>query len=157
MNELKEYQYLHLLLGLNQRGWWREKSKPSMLNRASFLQKSEMRLCRKRELLIVNRPSYITFPTIMYLPRILRAYMLHFHTQNLESNLRNRVKLTTDPTSSVVKYCKRDVHYDHWYFIVSDWVRVLHLYDDKITKISLETQQCWSLLTQEWAVIDICV
>ena len=158
MNELKEYQYLHHpLLRLNQRGWWREQSRPPMLNRASFSQKSEMRLCRKQELINGNRPSSITFPTIMYLPGILSAYMLHFPTQNLESNLRDSVKLTTDPTSSVVKHCDRDVHYDHWYFTVSDWVRILHLYDDKITKISLETQECWSLLTQESAVMDICV
>ena len=109
MNELKEYQYLHHpLLGLNQRDWWREQSRPPMLNRASFSQKSEMRLCRKQELINGNRPSSITFPTIMYLPGILSAYMLHFPTQNLESNLRDSVKLTTDPTSSVMKHCERE-------------------------------------------------
>ena len=109
MNELKEYQYLHHpLLRLNQRGWWREQSRPPMLNRASFSQKSEMRLCRKQELINGNRPSSITFPTIMYLPGILSAYMLHFPTQNLESNLRDSVKLTTDPTSSVMKHCDQN-------------------------------------------------
>ena len=108
MKKLKEYQYLHPFPGLNQRGRWQEKSKPSMLSRTSFLQKSEKRFWRKQEFLIVNRSSSITFSIIMYLPGILSAYMLHFPTQNLESNLRDSVKLTTDPTSSVMKHCERE-------------------------------------------------
>ena len=127
-----------------------------MLCRTSFLQKSEKRFWRKQEFLIVNRSSSITFSIIMYLPGILSAYMLHFPTQKLESNLRDSVNLITNPTSSVMKCCERDVRYDHWYFTVSDWVRILHLYDDKITKMPLETQECWSLLSQEWVVIDVC-
>ena len=146
MKKLKEYQYLHPFPGLNQRGRWQEKSKPSMLCRTSFLQKSEKRFWRKQEFLIVNRSSSITFSIIMYFPRILRAYTLHFPAQKLESNLRDSVNLITNPTSSVMKCCERDVRYDHWYFTVFDWVRVLHLSDDKITKMSLETQECWFLV-----------
>ena len=114
MKKLKEYQYLHPFPGLNQRGRWQEKSKPSMLCRTSFLQKSEKRFWRKQEFLIVNRSSSITFSIIMYFPRILRAYTLHFPTQKLESNLRDSVNLITNPTSSVMKCCERDVRYDHW-------------------------------------------
>lgn len=40
---------LHLLLGLNERGWWREQSKPSMLNRASFSHKSQALWSTARE------------------------------------------------------------------------------------------------------------